>query len=853
MLRIRNAWAVILLALLPIALFAPMLAGTHLFSSIYVNFYHEYFFAAQKFLVYGLHQWPTWWPQFYSGYPIDLTLDGFLNPLFLIALKFFPVLPAYAWLTYGLFAANLLAMYACARTLGLGRTASVVAAVSYGFSGIIIRWTDVIVFTALFPLLPLSILAVLKIQRGSRAWRWIWTALLAYGWIGGFAELLVYDLVAVGGFAVYVTLTSGRYPAHLWKSRALRTAGSFLWEMCKKFLAPVLLSVLLVSPWLISVGSFIAFDSTRAGGVTVEQASSMPVTLSHVIRLFLPRLSVEYGDNIPYLHLGDDIDLFIGTLPLLLLFILPFIWRATKRPYRWFFLGLLAFALLMSFRSPLFLLMHDLPVIRWFRWHFKWSFLTVFSAAMLAGFALEDIRAFFAHHASKKILRALWIAFGGGVAALGAVTAFAARIQSALISYGLAHFMSATARVLPRSPEYYERNITAMAHGLVNGFSFWNGFTTASVLLFGIALGALTVGASAKLTERRAQTMWIGVTILGSVLVWWGFLTGPNATYLTTKPATVEFLHAQNAYRTVPVTAAKQATEIPYRIYVFFPDQILAELQDRYNVDLMNHDQRIRLNRELVSENINTWYDIDGVFNHEPLSERRAAELAELLAGPVADPTATTSSFRATIRNFSSEPTARVLGMLNVKYVISPMELGAPYTLAFTSRVLDDRVPVMIYENPFFLPRWHFASSAMWTDGKTTTSTLLRIPDFTQTVLLDETRPSDRELAARSNATDTLSLVEYTAGRLIVKTETSSARWLVFAENGAPSWHARIDGESAVIYRANGLGQATLVPPGTHTVEFFVSHFWERFRESFARLIRGSRESVASSSALSSE
>jgi hypothetical protein len=822
------------IGLVLLSVFGPILFGGRLFSGLYVNLYHVYFFDGQQFLINTLGQWPGWWPAFSSGYPISLTLDGFLNPIFLLTLKFFPVLPSYHWLTLGFFLANLAAMYAFGRTLRLSKSAALIAAMSYGFSGIVIRWTDVIVFTAVMPLIPLSFLAITRIHAGMRGWRWIYAAMLAYGWVAGFAELLVYILLANAGYALYLMIVESAYP----------DVRSFLIDGVKKYLAPVLASVVIVLPWLVSVLYFILEHTIRSGGLATADASSMPLTLSYFVRLFLPRLSVFYGGSIPVLRLEDDIDLFIGMAPLFLLAVLPFVWKSLDKKARIFFPGLLAFAVLMSFRSPLYLLLHPLPVLSWFRWHFKWSFLTVFAAAILAGYALDAIKTFVEHRRAKAFIIAAWSLLGVVVAGLAGMTAFGANVRTRMIDAALSRYEQSSAaigRELPRSAEYYRWLIEQMADSFVKGFSFLDPWTTFSVCLWLAVLAVVTLAATGRLSHKKLRDGLLLTTLAGS-LVWTGFLVGEPVAYLTETPATARYLHEQNRYRTVPVTAEQQETHVPYRIFTFFPDQTIADLQDRFRIELVNHQNRAWLSRELLDDNINTWFRVDGMFNHEPLTESRITLL--FTRATHGDTTRTDATLPENIARFSSTGTARELGAQNVKYVLSPHELAEPWKRVFETRAVNDRVPVYVYENPFFLPRWYLADAVEWTQDPSTEGlgvALDRASKTERTTLLETRSPSDAALQTRADPDDTLSLIRYTAGAVTLTTNTAYPRWVVFSETGVSYWRAFVDGTAVPIYRANAAYQAVLVPAGTHEVSFEYPEFWKRMHQALTRLL-GTRE-----------
>ncbi|MCR4256628.1 MAG: YfhO family protein, partial [Candidatus Uhrbacteria bacterium] len=485
---------------------------------------------------------------------------------------------------------------------------------------------------------------------------------------------------------------------------------------------------------------------------------------------------------------------------------------------------------LMSFRSPLYLLLHPLPVLSWFRWHFKWSFLTVFAAAVLAGYAFDAIRTFVEHRRAKAFLVAGWSALGVAVTGLAAMTVAGGRVRTFMINMALARYEQSSAaigRELPRSAEYYRWLIEQMADSFVKGFSFFDPWTAFSVYMWLAVLAVVTLAATGRLSHKRLRDGLLLTTVAGS-FVWTGFLVGEPLSYLTETPATARFLHEQNAYRTVPVTEEQAETHVPYRIFTFFPDQTIADLQDRFRIELVSHQNRAWLSRELLDDNINTWFRIDGMFNHEPLTESRITLL--FTRATHGDATRTDATLPENIARFSSTGTARELGMQNVKYVTTNHELSAPWKRVFESRAVEGMVPVFVYENPFFLPRWYLADSIEWIQGASTeglTAALDRVRETERTTLLESRSPSDAALQTRADPDDTLSLIRYTAGALTLATNTAYPRWVVFSETGVSYWRAFVDGRAVPIYRANAAYQAVLVPAGTHEISFEYPGFWE--------------------------
>ncbi len=822
-------------AVFVLPLFVDVLFNGKLFPCISgVNYYHIFFFAAQKHLIFDLHQWPYWWTPYYSGYPISLTLNGFLNPVFILALRFFPVLPAYHWLTFGFFVLNIVSTFAFGRALKMTRVAAALTALTYGLSGIIMTWTDVIVFTALFPLLPLVFLACIKIHRGSRIWWWILLALLVYGWIAGFTELLIYDLIALAGFCLFLVVGD---PEHMrtWRHHPIAAMGAMIGDGTKKFLTPVLLSILLVSPWLMTVSHFVTRYSNRGLDASINDGASL--SLSQVIHLFLPRLSVYHGSIIPVVQLGNNIELFIGTLPFLLLLTLPLTWASIRSRERWFFLGLLVFAFLMLFRSPLYVFVHQLPVLRWFRWHFKWTFLTVFAASVLVGYATDSFPAFRQHRYAKKLLTALWVAASLIILALTVITIASQPIAQRISALGISKYRHAaeqSGRVLQRSPDYYTEIVKGISESLVREFSWRAPWTLLSAILWLVALIAITYTGKKPLPWRTRRLLFVVIAGGGSIMLLMGILTGPSDAFLKEPPATAAYIRSQNAYRQPPISG--DAAPTPYRIFTYVPEPTASFLQETYHVDLIDLGNWMILRRELLTDNINTWFGLDGASNIEPLADARIVGATELVSSRVIAP----RTLDEELASYSSEPKARLLGRMNVKYVISPLPLTSPWKPVFTSHVFG-KIPVTVYENPFFLPRWYFADRITWVDNPghdaaVGTRALDLASSEASTTVLETQFGNDRALAAQPDPDDRISLITYTEGRLDVTTKTKNARWLVFSETGAPFWHAQIDDLDVPTYQANDAYQAVLVPPGTHHVRFFTLDFWGRTKESIRAL-----------------
>lgn len=801
-------------------LFGPMLFGKLLFPQTSAGFYHYMYFTVMKYFVYNLHTLPNWWPGYDSGYPINLTLDAFLNPIFILALKFLPAFTANNIMVFFFFVLNGLSLYAFARALKLTRVASLISALSYAFSGVIMKYTPITGITALMPFLPLSFLCCLKIMQNKTKWIWIWLLLLVYSWIGGWSEMIVYALIAVGFFAIYLGMKE-------------KIVGSFGYQRLILFFSAIIASILILLPWFLSILYFIS-SSNRNGGVMARTSDSMPTTISHLVHMIYPRLSIFYGELLPFFSFStNDYFLYIGALPLFLVFVSFFIKNKKEEGHLIFFLSLAVGSVLMTINhSPLFWLLHQMPVLQWFRGYWKWSFVIVFSLAILAGYGADHIKDFFKHRFSKYALIISWAVIIVSLLGAGAIALFDNQIQSSIASYGISHYQNTPNRVFGRSDNYYQGIIETMSQSLVNAFSLKNTWVQFTIILWLIVLIHITLGKYEILSWQKWRLSAILITFIGSVFMWTGFYGNTPVSYLKTEPATAAYLHSINPYRSnaLPLIAEKLSFE-PYRIFLYTPDQFIAELSEKYKVNVASNEIRALFDREMMDGNTHIAFNFDTFFNHQTLASQRLVDtyyLSKQQKRFTQESYADATIFNEYVKAFSKEKNMRLLGALNIKYILTPFSLENEQEPIFTTYITDNKLPIHVFENPYFMPRWYFAKNIKWVETENAWEEFQKISDFHQMTLLEKITSNDPALITKPDSQDTLALQLYTAGKLQIKTKTKNYRFLIFSENKQPFWQVTINNRPTPLYTANYLYQAVLVPPGENVVEFHYPNLWEQ-------------------------
>ncbi|MBI3956024.1 hypothetical protein HY339_02110 [Candidatus Gottesmanbacteria bacterium] len=304
-------------------------------------------------------RFPLWNPYIFSGTPFfaDINL-AVLHPFNLLYLVF----PPFRALTVGiliLFLAGSTGMYFLGRTLKLGRFASLVGAVVFGFSG------SLVVYANNIPILQVAVLVP-----------WVMAAWIRYLKSMTGQDLVMFVLVAAFQFF------SGhpQFTYYTWLLLALYSWRR-LWPLAKAGGLVLMVSALQLVPFLT-----FALSSTRAGAdfTFVTTDSVKPLSL---IRLILPGIVGNLSGGTAWIQAGT-IHGYVGFLPLLLA---PLAW--TTKIGR-FFLTIAVVWLLMAMGkyTPVYwLAYHIVPGIAWFREPVQTLFLWGFGIAGAAMVAVESL------------------------------------------------------------------------------------------------------------------------------------------------------------------------------------------------------------------------------------------------------------------------------------------------------------------------------------------------------------------------------------------------------------------------------------------------------------------------------
>ena len=143
-----------------------------------------------------------------------------------------------------------------------------------------------------------------------------------------------------------------------------------------------------------------------------------------------------------------------------------------------------------------------------------------------------------------------------------------------------------------------------------------------------------------------------------------------------------------------------------------------------------------------------------------------------------------------------------VLGMMNVRYVLSP---SAP----------PDASGLRIYRTPAPLPRFYLVGRTRVTHSPAESAAALRSPDF---------RPAEEAIVengpalADTGAAGRVDVVRYEFQSLELNVDAPAPRFLVTSETHYPGWRAWIDGAERPLFYTNAAFRGLEIPAGQHKV-----------------------------------
>lgn len=321
---------------------------------------------------------PLWNPYIFSGTPFLADIN--LSPLYPGFIPFFFLDPFRALsvvILIHLWLAGIGA-YLLLRTFGVSRSGSLFAAVTFGFSGTLISYTNNLPMMQVVGLLPWVVLGWIRFINNSNVSNQIAVILISsLQVLAGHPQLVYYTWI----FVISYLFTVPRIPVPAKLS------------LLTRIILPV---ISLCAVQLIPAGELaLLSDRVRQGWDYAVFGSYNPIWLA---KLLLPSLMGNQQDGTVWIQLGSLMG-YMGILPVLLMM------TGYRRSRNTVFLGIwVILSLVLSFGkfTPLYALYYQfIPGAAFFRVPAHFLLITALSVSLLAGFALD---AFFSRQTGPKWL-----------------------------------------------------------------------------------------------------------------------------------------------------------------------------------------------------------------------------------------------------------------------------------------------------------------------------------------------------------------------------------------------------------------------------------------------------------------
>ncbi len=784
---------------------------------------------------------PLWEPGLYSGFPFFA--EPHASVFYPVNLALFGLLPVMLAFNWALVLSSCIAVagtYFLARRLKVSPAGSFVAAVSFGFGGYVIGLLGNVAHLHPAVWLPVGLLAVDHLVESSRPrYAAALGAVVALQMLSGHPQV---TFICVLGYAVYGV-------NRLWHAarQARLDVRPWPWRPAMWLAAAAVLAVGLSAVQLVPTLEFVG-ESTRESFVRGQQllGSLPPPGLATYLAPYLMKYVPELG----FTSMN-----YLGLLPLTLA--LAGMGAALRgrpstsvRPVdtRWRFLAWLALGslvLALGRYGLVYVGLFYLPGFSLFRGPARFLLLTDIAMALLAGAGWDRLTAWLPAGApgsansagdgddtgetgdpvreaspSEGLLtvRAVrristWMAGAFGVLLLALIVGegLLARFHDRIVAWGRDYVRT---RVYGRPPHiyslsHYYAQLDDLLRRAAAEIRLVNPRVIVPVLVFTATLALLTLWSQRRLDRRAWTTLGCALVVLDlfAFAVMGGNLQAvPAATYRQT-PKDIRFLQRdRGAYRVYSWPVGALRTGVP-ALGSAFERGALASTEATYGHLLAIATVNTNLEFGLASPSGDTGLVPARVDKVMSVIESRESALGD----------------RARLQRVQER--ASLLGLMGVKYLLSPMKTR-PATAATTPNLsLVYNGDVKVYRNRQWLPRAFVVQRAAVarSEEKALASTTSPAFDARQMVILEEAPPPGYATVSApkdGSAAVPATLVEDSPEQIEIEAKAFRPSWLVLADSYYPGWEASVDGRAARIYRADYLYRAVPLSPGDHRVVF---------------------------------
>ncbi len=756
----QEAWPILLFFLMPLVCFPELFFNgqTLYFADLTWIHYPLRTLAAEQWLA---GQVPLWNPYAWLGFPLlaesQVGVLYPLNILFLLPLPPYLALTLFVTLHFSLAATF---TYILGRVLGISQIGATVASLSFGFGGFLM--TQVPNLNGMtggvwLPLIFCCFVYALRVQRWEIAV--LGGGALALQVLTTQPQIVFYTVLLLVCYALYQTFV-GQASCLSKHNRQDACPTAKIWGLLA-LLGSV--GLLLAAPQLLSTWELKNL-SVRSDGLSYDIFIFWSLAPQQWLNLILPSL---FGNNVllPTQALSTNFTeafVYIGILPLVMVF---FSWRERHRPevlFLWLIIPLGVWLSLGGY-TPLYRVLHQVPIFDLFRVPARWSLLVTFALSMLSGYGVD---AYLRESSSRGLRWGLFGLWAGITVSLLGLSFFNEPLLQWANSLPAESDLTHALQMLLKDSlfkvawSYHDRIILEPLNWLVMP-------KAALVTRLGVTVGLLIGYATCHLSRRNFALAALALTAFDLAL------SGGTAINNVT---TADFWQRPSPAANYIITAQQHDPQLAR----FF------SLKD--NRQAKNVAARL-------GEYLPAIYHLFSVTGHQsPL----------LLAQ------------YDTYNTFLTQYPAQSLTLTGARLVIAHEPILAnSFPLVYQDEAWH------IYENPNPLPRAFVVHQAISVTESSLALIQLRQATFNprQTVILETTEPLP-PLPPQGHSADQVTLTRYSPSAIEIHAKVDSPAFLVLLDTYYPGWQALVDGQPTPIKRANYFGRAVYLPAGSHTVQF---------------------------------
>lgn len=215
---------------------------------------------------------------------------------------------------------------------------------------------------------------------------------------------------------------------------------------------------------------------------------------------------------------------------------------------------------------------------------------------------------------------------------------------------------------------------------------------------------------------------------------------------------------------------------------------------------------------DMLKPNMNMYFGVDNIGVYSPLVFKRYMDLLGPL-GCVDDSTGYSETSKDELYK-----SIRLLGMLNVKYIITDKEIASKDL----ELVYETGNGVKVFLNKMALPRAFIVSKIEAIENDDEILSFMKGDKFDPSEIAVTEGLHDRAgvMSGSSDGAYAANVEKYTENTVLIRTRSGAPGLLVLSDYYYPGWRCYLDGKAVDILRVNYILRGVYLPKGDHEVRF---------------------------------